>query len=591
VIAQHLFSDSTNLECQLLENYIFKVKLKLPILSLRTRITAVVILILFAAGLSITYFNSVNTEKILVSDARKSSESILMDFSLDFDHSGYVNTATLDSNAYRALKFLTESEFVGFYKLSTDSTHNYKYQLIAYAGKKIDEKELSSLIPKVISTNFPNSELSLEKYPPLRKNLVSSTRLGGVLYSVSVLSLNDGRLWGYALTKSSLRTIEKIIRKTQITGIEITLAICIFSSILLLYAMRLTFLRPFGALAKAMRSAAEGNLHTRLSAISGMEFKTLSGIFNEMMNELQKADEIVKDEFKIQEEYRTKLQREIKLATETLREKSNEIISLQERLRTFESQAALVKTASKLAHQLGGPLNAIYASVQLLLESDIPDDKKVKLQVIERQVDTMITTINQFLQTRKIAVPSKKMVPLKNLIEDTKLVTEPALNGKSITLDIEVENLSMVLYADPIQIQQVLINLINNAIDAIEMKRRKPGNDNQSEHGKIELKIYQDYEFNSKLGFQNLRFDISDTGEGVPQEIIPQLFNDFIESKKPNGNGIGLVICKEIVDGHGGKIFLARNSENGSTFSVILPIEEKQWENIKSGKGSIVSFT
>ncbi|MFZ1081779.1 MAG: ATP-binding protein [Candidatus Kryptoniota bacterium] len=270
-----------------------------------------------------------------------------------------------------------------------------------------------------------------------------------------------------------------------------------------------------------------------------------------------------------------RLQNEITIAIDALHEKSGEIVSLQERLRTFESQAALGKIAAKLAHEIGSPLNAIYTSVQLMLEKDIQDEERVKLQVIERQVETMITIINQLLQTRRIAVPSKKNVVLKDLIEETRLVTEPRLEGKPIDLNIQLENPSAIICADPVQIQQVLINLFNNSIEAIESRKKIPSGHHTDGRGKIEVKVYEDYELRiSDFGFPNIRFDVSDNGTGVPGEIVSQLFNDYISSKKPNGNGIGLVICKEIIDRHGGKIFLSRNSEKGSTFSIILPIAD-----------------
>ena len=124
-----------------------------------------------------------------------------------------------------------------------------------------------------------------------------------------------------------------------------------------------------------------------------------------------------------------------------------------------------------------------------------------------------------------------------------------------------MENRRTVFEADPVQIQQVLINLLNNSIDAIESKKDKKS------PGIVALETSSDSDFE----FDNIRLDISDNGGGVPQDMVRQLFNEVINSRKPNGNGIGLVICKEIVDRHGGRIFLSNTSEHGSTFSVVLP--------------------
>ncbi|MCL4511730.1 MAG: ATP-binding protein [Bacteroidetes bacterium] len=537
------------LERQPFEKYIFKVKSITPALSLRTRITAVVVLILFASGILITYFNSVATERMLFRDAENSSELIAAEFNLATRSSPKVDTAILKSSARLALRLLPDAEFIGFFQKSDPDSMS----LAAFAGRPLAEKELSFI--KTTLTNVTATKVS-----------VSTIRSGNSLYSYSILRYNKGQVWGYALTEVTLSKVRQTVRRSQATGAVITLVVSILASILLLLAMRLTFLRPFGDLAKGMREAAGGNMDARLSLSSGTEFRTLSTIFNEMMSELQKAHEIIRSEVKRQEDYNVRLQKDIALAIDTLREKSGEIISLQEKLRIFESQAALGKVASKLAHELGSPLNAIYTSVQLLLENDISAEEKRKLAVIQRQVETMIAIINRSLQARKIAMPVKQKVVLKNLVEETRSVMEPKMRGESIKLDVQLDKPLTILYADPVQIQQVLINLLNNSIEAIEARESK------DLQGKIALKAYEDKE----QEIENIRFDISDNGGGVSQEVVGQLFNDFINSKKPNGNGIGLVICKEIVDRHGGRIFLSRTSENGSTFSVILPIRDER---------------
>lgn len=522
------------------------------------RITAVVVLILFAAGILITYFNSIAAQRMEFRDSENDSRLMAAEFNLTTTSSPEVNISTLLTNAQLALRLNHDAEFIGFFKkFGPDS-----FSKLAFAGQDLSDSEITSFMA------------GLKNYE-MKNTVVSSVNSDNTLYYWSKLFQNDGKVWGYVFIKISLAQVRQIVLRNWITGVGITLAISIFASVLLLFAMRLTFLRPFEDLANAMREAAEGKRDTRLSLTAGAEFRTLSSIFNEMMTEAQKAHEIIRSEVKQHEDYNMRLQNEITIAIDALHEKSGEIVSLQERLRTFESQAALGKIAAKLAHEIGSPLNAIYTSVQLMLEKDIQDEERVKLQVIERQVETMITIINQLLQTRRIAVPSKKNVVLKDLIEETRLVTEPRLEGKPIDLNIQLENPSAIICADPVQIQQVLINLFNNSIEAIESRKKIPSGHHTDGRGKIEVKVYEDYELRiSDFGFPNIRFDVSDNGTGVPGEIVSQLFNDYISSKKPNGNGIGLVICKEIIDRHGGKIFLSRNSEKGSTFSIILPIAD-----------------
>jgi signal transduction histidine kinase len=518
----------------------------LPVLSLRTRSTAVVVLILFSAGVLITYFNSVTAQRMEFRDSEKDAQLMVAEFNFTTSSSQEVDPKTLAAKAELARKLNTDAEFIGFFKYVVPDSMS----LIAFAGKDLSDSEMAY------------ARARLKRNAPF-----NSVIAGYSLYYYSKLFLSDGSVWGNVLIKISLGQVRQVVLRNWVVGFGITLAISVFSSLLLLFAMRLTFLRPFEDLANAMSEAATGKLETRLSLTSGAEFRVLSSIFNKMMTEVQKAHEIIRSEVRQREDYNMRLQNEISIAIEALHEKSSEIISLQEKLSAFESQAALGKISSKLAHELGSPLNAIYTSVQLLLENDISPNEKNKLSVIQRQVEAMITIINSLLQTRKIAMPNRKDVVLSDLIDEMRMVMEPKLEDKPIELHIEVENPGAVINADHVQIQQVLINLLNNSIESIQART------NGKNSGKIELKVYEDVKFGKQdAGFPNVRFDVSDNGNGVQKEIVHQLFNDFIESKKPNGNGIGLVICKEIIDRHNGKIFLSRNSENGSTFSVVLPL-------------------
>jgi len=481
---------------------------------------------------------------MLFRDAENNAQLIAAEFNIATSPTQEVDTGVLQADAHLALRLLHEAEFIGFFK----ETGHDSISLAAFAGKQPADTNLHFIISTLKNARAKNVSLS-------------SVSNGKSIYSYSLLIQGKGKIWGYALTEVTLDRVRQTVRRSQTTGAEITIAVSVLASVLLLVAMRLTFLRPFDDLAWAMRTAAGGDMGTRLSLSSGSEFRMLSSIFNEMMTELQKADEIIRSEVKRQEQYNVRLEREIAVATDTLREKNNELIALQEKLRRFESQAALGKVASKLAHELGSPLNAIYTSVQLLLENDISPEGKKKLKVIERQAETMIAIINRSLQSRKTAMPTKQNVALKDLVEETKLVMEPRLKGKQIKLFVQMDKSQTTINADPVQIQQVLINLLNNSVESIDARKKT------NLPGKIELKVYVDNDF----GPGNIRIDVSDNGEGVSQEFVGQLFSDFINSKKPTGNGIGLVICKEIIDRHGGRIFLSKNSEEGSTFSIIIP--------------------
>ncbi|MFZ1081778.1 MAG: HAMP domain-containing protein [Candidatus Kryptoniota bacterium] len=256
-------------------------KLRLPTLSLRMRITAVVVLILFAAGILITYFNSIAAQRMEFRDSENDSRLMAAEFNLTTTSSPEVNISTLLTNAQLALRLNHDAEFIGFFKkFGPDS-----FSKLAFAGQDLSDSEITSFMA------------GLKNYE-MKNTVVSSVNSDNTLYYWSKLFQNDGKVWGYVFIKISLAQVRQIVLRNWITGVGITLAISIFASVLLLFAMRLTFLRPFEDLANAMREAAEGKRDTRLSLTAGAEFRTLSSIFNEMMTEAQKAHEIIRSEVK-----------------------------------------------------------------------------------------------------------------------------------------------------------------------------------------------------------------------------------------------------------------------------------------------------
>jgi two-component system sensor kinase FixL len=106
---------------------------------------------------------------------------------------------------------------------------------------------------------------------------------------------------------------------------------------------------------------------------------------------------------------------------------------------------------------------------------------------------------------------------------------------------------------DRVQIQQVLINLMRNAMEAMRDAERR------------ELIVRT-----SGVHDERLTIEVSDTGPGVADDIAPQLFQPFVTSK-PNGMGIGLSISKRIIEAHGGEISVTRNAAGGATFRFTLP--------------------
>ena len=120
-----------------------------------------------------------------------------------------------------------------------------------------------------------------------------------------------------------------------------------------------------------------------------------------------------------------------------------------------------------------------------------------------------------------------------------------------------------VVQGDSIQIQQVLINLLTNALDAMD--------DQPVDARTIAIST-------RPVNSNKIVVSISDSGSGIPPDTIEAIFSPF-HTTKSTGMGLGLSICKSIIDAHGGKIFAENNPDGGAIFSFILPIDKK-WQNI-----------
>lgn len=219
-------------------------------------------------------------------------------------------------------------------------------------------------------------------------------------------------------------------------------------------------------------------------------------------------------------------------------------------------------TAS-IAHEMNQPLTAIsmYAQTSLrLLDQPEPDLEKIraaleKLNTQALRAGAVIERIQRFVSNEE---GQRERVDLTQLVSELELLIAADARMHSISLEFEFASKLPQVECDPIQIQQVAINLIRNSIDAIE------GCDAQ--HGNIiRVVIEQDD--------QHIVLSVNDCGGGISAAQQDKIFTAFHSTKK-NGMGMGLSICRSIVEAHGGKLTFQNNDRNGCTFEMRLPLED-----------------
>jgi signal transduction histidine kinase len=231
---------------------------------------------------------------------------------------------------------------------------------------------------------------------------------------------------------------------------------------------------------------------------------------------------------------------------------SQAIIERQEKL------ASLGVLAAGVAHEIRNPLTAIkfrLFSLKKALPEGFAENEDVV--VINSEINRLERIVKDFLQFARPSQPEMKPVTVEGLLQEVHDLLRPELERKSIQLKLDVGDAALVR-ADRQQIQQVLINLVQNAADSI------------GQNGAITLRSRQGDASALKPAQPVVLIEVADTGKGIPPEVEKRIFDPFYSTKE-GGTGLGLSIASRIVEKHGGFIQYLTQLNEGTTFSLVLP--------------------
>ncbi|MET4632686.1 PAS domain S-box protein [Kaistia defluvii] len=240
---------------------------------------------------------------------------------------------------------------------------------------------------------------------------------------------------------------------------------------------------------------------------------------------------------------------------------------LQSELVHISRVTAMGEIASTLAHELNQPLSAVanyLRGSRRLLENATPENIPKVRAALESAADQalrageIIRRLRDFLARGET---EKRVESLARLIEEASALALVGAKEKGIRIRFELAPDVDLLFGDRVQIQQVLVNLMRNAIDAME------------EGGGRDLVISSEVETGDMI-----RVKVSDRGTGIAPDVMARLFQPFLTTKQ-NGMGVGLSICRTIVEAHGGRIWAEGNPGGGTVFNFTVPavrIEEAE---------------
>jgi len=263
------------------------------------------------------------------------------------------------------------------------------------------------------------------------------------------------------------------------------------------------------------------------------------------------------------------------------------------RQKTFEAieserVQALTLLAASVAHEIGNPLNALHIHLQLMErqlkkltaassrggsgsvvssrprsqtlagESEIADvagKLDQYLSVAKGEINRLDYIVTQFLQAIRPAPLQLKVTTLNEVVHKTLELLQPELDNRGVTVKTRLAASLPATPIDPTQVQQALVNLIKNAMQAM------------TKGGTLTVQTGE--------GMDGVWASVADTGGGIPQEQLNRIFEPFYTTKK-KGTGLGLMIVQRIVRAHGGRIELESHVGRGTTFRLWLPLHERR---------------
>jgi PAS domain S-box-containing protein len=235
--------------------------------------------------------------------------------------------------------------------------------------------------------------------------------------------------------------------------------------------------------------------------------------------------------------------------------------NLRNQMERMDRLATLGEVSAGIAHEIRNPLAGIKTSAQVLEESFSPGDFRSQLvSRIVKEIDRSNELLKKFFKFAKPGKPRQEFVNIENIIKGVHLLLESKMNKKNIVLKTNFMDEVPHVYVDENQIEQVLINLLLNAMDAIESD------------GTIEVSTRTICEKDSEeVESLWVVVAVKDTGRGIAAENIEKIFNPFFTTKS-EGVGLGLSISSRLIEENGGRIDVLSNLDKGARFSVYLPL-------------------
>jgi signal transduction histidine kinase len=341
---------------------------------------------------------------------------------------------------------------------------------------------------------------------------------------------NPNRL-GYLILTSYEKPLQNLSDARQMIFLVSLLAIAFGAAVVWFFVDRIT--KPLRELRNSAEAVGQGDFSRRVPARGRDEFGELAVVFNQMTENLQQS------------------RAELEKTVETLK-------NTQEQLIQSEKLSGVGEFVAGVTHELNNPLAAVMGFSEMLKEEDVDVKHRRYLDMIHKSAQRCQKIVQSLLSFARRHQPERKPVSVNDLVETVLEIVQYQLHTSNIEVTTQLDPNLPVVFADAHQIQQVLLNVINNARQAVE---------EHTPRGSIKLV--------TEAAEANVRIIIHDNGPGIPEENMRRIFDPFFTTKAVGkGTGLGLSLCYGIIREHGGTITPLNRHGEGATFIIELPIME-----------------
>ena len=234
---------------------------------------------------------------------------------------------------------------------------------------------------------------------------------------------------------------------------------------------------------------------------------------------------------------------------------------LEHSLRRLDRLASAGTLSAGMAHEIRNALVAVKTFVDLLLEKNQEDELA---EIVSLEMARMVSMVSQILKFAVPAQPNFAPVSVHKILDRTLLLAQHRVEGRLVTFERKLDAENDVLEGDQHQLEQAFVNLLLNAVEAI--------NANGTLAVSTELLADDQLQLRGRDARRWMRIRISDTGAGITQENMVRLFEPFFTTKQ-NGTGLGLAVTRRIIEEHNGTIQVESQSGEGTTFTIMLPMK------------------